>query len=173
MTDERQDYYVVKIEQALSKKDIEKAMDYLKVVNTIGNSYNNPLIKYEQAKVLYFQKNFDDAEKVTIQLLKDHQTNPLFHELYGLILLAKGNFEEAKREFEIFDDIFDNSRSKFLLGLVNLLLNDEKEALANFKLSYEYDKFMFSKLVLNLQVELFSDKEILPKLSIILNKLME
>lgn len=173
MTDERQDYYVVKLEQALSKKDIEKAMEYLKTVNTIGNSYNNALIKYEQAKVLYFQKNFDEAEKVTIQILKDNQTNPLFHELYGLILLAKGNFDEAKQEFEIFDNVFDNSKSKFLLGLVNLLLNNEKEAFANFKLSYEYDKFLFSKLVLNLQVELFSDQEILPKLSIMLNKLME
>ncbi|MCX8166758.1 MAG: tetratricopeptide repeat protein [Candidatus Micrarchaeota archaeon] len=173
MTDERQDYYVVKIEQALSKKDLENAFEYLKIVNSIGNSFSNPLIKYQQAKILYYQRNFSEAEKIVRELVKSENTNPLFHELYGLVLMAQGNFQEAKKELEIFDDFFDSAKSKFLLGVINLLEGNQKEAFTYFKIAYEYDKVMFSKLLLNLEVELFSNTEVLPKISILLSKLLE
>jgi len=169
MTDEKDDYYLFKIEQSIGKKNYKKAEEY--VDELVFRSPKSQLTAYEVAKLAYINRDFDKAEAKSRELVQSNNFNPIFLDLYGHCLFANSKFKEALKCFEFVNNSVGTPKSTFMIGLCHFLLGNTNLARDFLYSAYQQDKRMFDKLVLNLHAELPSS--ISNKLWEQLNKILE
>ncbi len=151
MTDEFEDYYLFKIEQNISEKKIQKAEEFLSIIEKNNNS---SLATYEKAKISYLKKDFETCIALCRQLLGRNKYNPLVWNLYGHALFALGMISEALEAFTHVEDAIETPRSKFMIGLCYFFLNSKEVALSYLRESLEMDKKTFTRMLLNLNKEI-------------------
>lgn len=152
MTDEKDDYYLFKIEQTISKKNYKKAEEYIDEL--VFRSPKSQLTAYEIAKIAYINRKFDEAEQKSKQLVKLNKFNPIFIDLYGHCLFANNKFQEALQCFEFVNNSVGTLKSTFMIGLCHFFLGNFDLARDFLYSAYKQDKKNFGKLVLNIHTEL-------------------
>lgn len=75
------------------------------------------------------QEKYDEALKVSHELIKENNTN-LNHELLGNIFLQKNDYKNAKKEFEyIYKNGFNENALIELINIMYIYLNEKDEAI--------------------------------------------